>query len=236
MLGAILGRVAANDPSVSPAGASLKRLRRVLVLAVAALAAVAAVLYFALRPSSETPMTVVPASETPAATWAAGTKRAPGFSLRGASGAPLSLASFRGRPVIVTFIDPLCRDYCPTEAKRLNDVANSFPGAQKPAIVAVSVNVYGNARSVLREDARKWSLVPQWHWAVGAHTDLARAWNAYHIQVIVSSKTIAGVTVHRIGHTEAAYLIDANGYQRALFLWPYTSSAVVHALRGLTAS
>jgi len=48
-----------------------------------------------------------------------------------------------------------------------------------------------------------------------------------------TSKKIAGVTVHRIGHTEAAYVIDANGFERALFLWPYRAQDVVETLRGL---
>ena len=181
-------------------------------------------------------MPTVPESNGPAATWAAGARRAPAFSLVDGQGDPISLASLRGRPVIVTFIDPLCRNYCPIEAQRLNTVANAFPSGSKPAIVAVSVNVYGNARENLRQDARKWKLVPQWHWAVGDASQLARVWDDYHVQVLATSKTIAGVTVHSIGHTEAAYVIDAHGFQRALFLWPYRAQGVVQVLRGLVSA
>jgi hypothetical protein len=53
---------------------------------------------------------------------------------------------------------------------------------------------------------------------------------------MASTSTIAGVTVHRVAHTEAAYVIDRDGYQRALFVWPYTSDGVVSVLRGLRAS
>jgi protein SCO1 len=228
--------VAANDPSVAPAERTLKRLRLALWIVVPALAAVAAALFFRFRPADRAATQAVPVSDTPAATWAAGVKQAPEIPLRNDRGAPLSLAAFRGRPVIVTFIDPLCRDYCPTEAKHLNDVANAFPADEKPAIVAVSVNVYGNARSVLAQDRGKWQLVPQWHWAVGTPRKLGRVWHDYHVTVIVSSKTIAGVPVHRIGHTEAAYVIDAKGYQRALFLWPYSAGGIVDTLKSLRAS
>jgi cytochrome oxidase Cu insertion factor (SCO1/SenC/PrrC family) len=136
--------------------------------------------------------------------------------------------------VIITFIDPLCRDFCPIEAQHLNDVVNAFPQASKPAIVAVSVNVYGNARATLMEDARKWKLVPEWRWAIGHPAKLSRVWNAYHVQVLAMTKKVAGVTVHTIGHTEAAYVIDSKGYQRALFLWPYGADGVVRTLRTLT--
>ena len=121
-------------------------LRWILGAAVLVLAAVAGALLLIGSPSKATPMSqAAPVSDAPAATWASGQKRAPAFSLTDQHGAPVSLATLRGRPVIVTFIDPLCRDYCPIEAQRLTDVANAFPAGAKPAIVAVSVNVFGNA-------------------------------------------------------------------------------------------
>jgi cytochrome oxidase Cu insertion factor (SCO1/SenC/PrrC family) len=228
--------VAARDPSVAPRGDSLTRLRLLLWIAVLLLAVIAVALFLALRSSRETAQPAPPQSAGPAATWAAGVRPAPAFDLLDEQGSPLSLTSLRGRPVIVTFIDPLCRDYCPIEAQRLNDVASAFPQGSKPAIVAVSVNVYGNARANLRQDERKWKLTPEWRWAVGAPASLGRVWADYHVQVLAASKTVAGVTVHRIAHTEAAYVIDANGDERALFLWPYRARDVVQTLRALTPS
>jgi len=162
--------------------------------------------------------------------------RAPDISLVDQNGAALSLASYRGRPVVVTFIDPLCRDYCPLEAKHLNDVVRSFPAGSRPAIVAVSVNVRGNARASLSQDADKWKLVPQWRWGIGSESQLARVWKRYHIGVLVTTKKVAGVTVHDVVHTEASYVIDAAGYQRAIFLWPYSAEAVTRTLRALSPS
>ena len=177
--------------------------------------------------------TVAPVSDGPAGTWAAGKLRAPAISLVDQNGAAVSLASFRGRPVVVTFIDPLCRDYCPLEASHLSDVVRSFPAGSRPAIVAVSVNVNGNARQYLLQDAAKWKLVPQWHWGVGSESQLAGVWKRYHIGVLPMTKKVAGVTVHSIVHTEAAYVIDAAGYQRAIFLWPYSAAGVSRTLRSL---
>ena len=183
--------------------------------------------------SSQARAPAVPLSDIPAGTWAARKLRAPDFSLGDQNGAPVSLAALRGRPVIVTFIDPLCRDYCPLEAQHLNDVVRAFAAGARPAIVAVSVNVYGNARANLLQDERKWRLVPQWRWAIGASGTREPSGSAYHVAVLASTKTVAGVKVHTIGHTEAAYVIDARGFQRALFLWPYSADAVVRTLRAL---
>ena len=167
------------------------------------------------------------------ATWAAGARPAPDFSLTDQTGRPVSLARFRGRPVLLTFIDPLCRNLCPTEAKVLERVQSQFPAARRPAIVAVSVNQWGNARANLLLDARKWKLTSVWHWAVGPVAKLRRAWAAYAIGVQDAPKTVAGVTVHDITHTEATYLIDARGDQRALFLFPFRAADVTRAVEAL---
>ena len=207
----------------------MTRTTRWLLIAAAALAAVLGLsLTFVLRSSGSDGSTFGSATDA-ATTWKAGEQRAPALSLHDEHGKPISLASLRGRPVIVTFIDPLCRDYCPTEAQHLNDVVHA--AAVKPTIVAVSVNTAGNAPANLALDRRKWSLVPQWRWAVGTSADLARVWKAFHVMVLVTRKTVAGVEVQQVSHTEAAYLIDAQGFQRALFLWPYTADAVGAELR-----
>jgi cytochrome oxidase Cu insertion factor (SCO1/SenC/PrrC family) len=209
------------------------RLRWLLGAVVLVLAAVAAALYVTGRPSRAAPLSE-PMQDGPAATWRPGIRRAPTFNLTDQRGNPVSLAALRGRPVLVTFIDPLCRNFCPIEAQHLDTVVRSFPAAQKPAVVAVSVNVYGNTEPILRQDGRKWQLVPEWRWAIGKPNELRRVWNAYGIEVLDQTKTLAGVKVHTIVHTEGAYLIDANGYERALFLWPYRAATVIQALRGLS--
>jgi hypothetical protein len=67
-------------------------------------------------------------------------------------------------------------------------------------------------------------------------SELGNVWKRYHIGVLDTTKKIAGVTVHSIAHTEAAYVIDAAGYQRAIFLWPYSADAVTRTLQSLAPS
>jgi len=183
-------------------------------------------------PSSGTPRA---APNDPGITWPARDRRAPDFTLRDQTGSTISLRSLRGRTVILAFIDPLCRNLCPLEAKVLNDVPAAFPATARPAIVAVSVNPWGQARSNLRQDAVKWRLAAEWRWALGGYPALARVWQRYAIGVQVRTKTLAGVTVHQIAHTEAAYVIDPAGYERALFVFPYRAEDVVAAVRRATA-
>lgn len=199
-----------------------KRLLWMCVL-LAAAGAVAGLL--SLHSSSEP----TSSSSAAAATWAAGERPAPAFRLRDQSGSSISLAAYRGKPVLITFLDPVCRDYCPLEAKVLADAVARAP----TSIIAVSANPYGNAHANLVQDIRKWRLTNGFRWAVGSNAQLAPVWSAYDVQVLVTTKKIAGVRVRYVAHTEAAYLVDGSGHERALFVWPYTTDTVVHALRSI---
>jgi cytochrome oxidase Cu insertion factor (SCO1/SenC/PrrC family) len=132
----------------------------------------------------------------------------------------------------VTFIDPLCRNFCPREASVLSEAAAAL-GTDAPAIVSVSVNPWGDTAQNFHEDAVHWRLAPGWRWGVGSHGELAKVWRSYDVAVEVATKKIAGITVRNITHTGAAYLIDADGYERALFLYPFTTSQVVDATRNM---
>ena len=153
--------------------------------------------------------------------------------LRDQNGRPVSLAAYRGRPVIVTFIDPLCRNLCPLEAQVLNQTVRELPASQKPAILAVSVDVYADTRADMLQDFSEWRLVPQWRWAVGSPGALAAVWKRYEIGVSVDTHKIDGTTINYITHTEAAYIIDATGHERALFLWPFYPQDVKRVLSKL---
>jgi cytochrome oxidase Cu insertion factor (SCO1/SenC/PrrC family) len=100
-------------------------------------------------------------------------------------------------------------------------------------VVAVSVNGWGNARIDLLQDDRKWRLGPEWRWAIGSPDTLAAVWRSYGIGVLATTKTIAGVTIHEITHTEASYLVDRTGHERDLFVWPFPAEAVDKAILAL---
>jgi cytochrome oxidase Cu insertion factor (SCO1/SenC/PrrC family) len=170
----------------------------------------------------------------PAAVWPRGARPAPDFRLTDQHGRPFSLGGLRGRPVLVTFIDPLCRNLCPLEARVLSDAVRRAAPADRPLIAAVSVNPWGDAPQNMRQDAAKWKLAPQWRWGIGTHAELARVWHDYAIGVQVAKRTIAGVTVREIAHTEATYLVDSSGHERAVFLYPFRAADVLRTLRRIS--
>ena len=177
---------------------------------------------------STSPLSTVAAA--PVATWQPGAQRAPDFQLADASGVPISLRQFRGRPVIVTFLDPVCHSLCPLEAAELNRALAQLPAAKRPAVISVSVNPWADSRAAFRADARKWRLGPEWRWAAGSYARLAPVWKHYKIGVLETKKVVAGVAVRDVSHTEASYLVDARGYERALFLYPFRGEDVAAEL------
>ena len=215
--------MAANEPGVAPRPDSLRRLRLALVVSVVVLVA-GAVALVVLRPR-ESSAPLPPAAGAADATWAAGERPAPDFRLTDAYGKPVSIAGLRGRRVIVTFVDPHCTTFCPRESAVLDDALRQFPVAERPVVVAVSVDPKTRSPAVLQKEARRFKWLPQWRWAAGSAPQLERVWRSYHIQVIPEAGDI--------GHTEAAYLVDRNGDQRALFLWPFKAAAITTALKQL---
>jgi cytochrome oxidase Cu insertion factor (SCO1/SenC/PrrC family) len=212
-----------------------KPLARARVLA--ALAAIAvgagAGAAFALTHRGSAARTAPPVVGRANVVWPAAKRRAPDFALRDQTGAPISLRAHRGRIVILTFIDPVCTTLCPLEAKALDRVEQRLPGAQRPAVIAVSVNPWGDEPRLFRADARKWRLGPSWRWAVGSRAQLARVWQAYAIAVRIRRFRAAGVTTHRVDHTEVAYVIDRRGFERALFVYPFAPADVENTVRQL---
>jgi protein SCO1 len=212
--------VAANDPSVAPRDPAVC-LRWALWGLVPLAALVALGLYLGFRPSGE----AAPPGGEPAATWAAGELKAPDFRLTDEYGQTVSLAALRGRQVIVTFVDPRCTTFCPREAVVLNDAIRALPVGARPAVVAVNVNPPIRKQAVLQRESRRFKWLPQWRWAVGSAPQLEAVWADYNVQVLPAKGDIA--------HTEAAYLVDAHGDQRALFLWPFHAADIAAALKHL---
>jgi cytochrome oxidase Cu insertion factor (SCO1/SenC/PrrC family) len=199
-------------------------------LLVAAAGAAGLIALAARAPARSTPAAAPVAQLAAAATWPAGTRRAPAFSLHTAGRAPLSLASLRGHTVLLTFLDPLCRNLCPLEARILGAAARMLPPASRPAIVAVSVNPWGDTTTAFAEDAVHWRLPAQWRWATGTARELAAVWRRYQVDVRTVTTTIRGVKIRSVEHTELTYVVDANGDERAVYVFPFTARDVVAAV------
>jgi len=195
-----------------------RRNRRVLipalVLVVAAVAgiAVGVVLHVSVGSASTRPPLHVPALHGQAV-WPAGKLAAPLFALRDQRGRLVSLRSQLGRPVVLAFMDSHCHQVCPLEGRTLASAFARLPARVHPVLLMVSVNPWQDTRASTLAAARKWGLAGAWHWLLGTKRELTPVWKSYKIYVHRARGDII--------HSDAIYVLDRKGFERAGFIYPF---------------
>jgi cytochrome oxidase Cu insertion factor (SCO1/SenC/PrrC family) len=160
------------------------------------------------------------------AVWPAGLRRAPDFSLPDQSGGTFSLASLRGRPVALTFMDSHCHQECPLEGRALAAGLRRVPRADRPVVVVISINPWGDTPASARNAIERFDLAAfRWRWLLGSRARLEPVWRRYHIEVRRGSDDIE--------HTDALYLIDARGFERAGLVYPFLPTWISDDLKTL---
>ena len=137
--------------------------------------------------------------------------RAPGFRFTDQHGHTMTLASLRGKVVVLEFMDPHCTDICPIVSQEFVDAYHQL-GAQasKVVFVAVNVNQY-HARvqdMAAYSTAHRLNTIPGWHFFTGPVPALRTVWHGYNIQVEAPNPNAD------IIHTSVVYFIDAKGAER----------------------
>jgi cytochrome oxidase Cu insertion factor (SCO1/SenC/PrrC family) len=133
---------------------------------------------------------------------------AAGFALTDQDGRTVSLASLRGKVVLMTFLDPVCTSDCPIIAQEFKQ-AGQMLGAQAGLVelVAVVANPTYRSTAVTQAFDRQEGLttVPNWLYLTGSLSQLGEVWRHY------------GVTVQNLpagamsAHNDLAVIIDPAG-------------------------
>jgi cytochrome oxidase Cu insertion factor (SCO1/SenC/PrrC family) len=137
---------------------------------------------------------------------------APAFSLTDQAGSQVSLASLRGKVVLLTFLDPVCTSDCPLIAQEFRD-ADQLLGAsaRRVELVAIVANpLYRSAAYTRAFDSQEGlSKVPNWLFLTGSLAQLQQVWRNYAVaaQIIAPGGMIA--------HNDVAYVIDWAGHTRS---------------------
>jgi cytochrome oxidase Cu insertion factor (SCO1/SenC/PrrC family) len=137
---------------------------------------------------------------------------APAFSLTSQRGTQVSLASLRGKVVLLTFLDPVCTTDCPLIAQEFRQ-ADQVLGASagRVELVAIDLNpVYRTTQYTRAFDQQeRLAKVPNWLYLTGSLGELRRVWHDYGI---AAQAVPAG---GMILHSDVAYVIDESGRTRA---------------------
>jgi len=144
---------------------------------------------------------------------------APDFTLTDQFGRRVSLRSFRGKVVVVSFNDPECTTICPLTTTALLHAKELLgPAASDVQLLGIGANP--QATSV--EDVRAYSLahgmLHQWLFLTGTLPELKRVWRAYGIE----AQVVHGL----IDHTPATYIVDRRGRFSRLYMTQMAYSSV----------
>ena len=138
--------------------------------------------------------------------------KAAAFSLTDQDGRQVTLASLRGKVVLLTFLDPVCTTDCPLVAQEFRQ-ADQILGsrAQGVALVAIVANPLYRSVSYTRAFDRQELLagVPNWLFLTGSLPQLSRAWKDYFVTAQLNGPGAMSL------HPDVAYVIDAHGITRS---------------------
>jgi cytochrome oxidase Cu insertion factor (SCO1/SenC/PrrC family) len=136
---------------------------------------------------------------------------AKGFRLTDQHGRTVTLASLRGKVVLLTFLDPVCTSDCPLIAQEFRDAGQLLgAAASRVELVAIVANpVYHQVADVQAFDRQEHlAQVPNWLYLTGPVPQLRQVWAEYGIapQILPAGSMI--------GHNDVAYVIDRAGHVR----------------------
>lgn len=155
-----------------------------------------------------------------------GAQPAPDFHLTDQFGHPISLAQFRGEPVVLTFLYTHCPDVCPLVANKLHATQVQLGAAASHVVMlAVSMDPIGDTPASAQAFSQTHKLTNNWHYLLGTQAQLSPVWNAYSIYDQPSTTTVT--------HTSAIYLIDSTGHERVFFSDDVTPTQLTNDLKDL---
>jgi cytochrome oxidase Cu insertion factor (SCO1/SenC/PrrC family) len=145
---------------------------------------------------------------------------APGFTLTGQSGQPVSLQSYRGKVVILAFTDPGSTTLGSMTTAALLD-AKAMLGAAGSQVQLLGIDASPTATSV--SDVRSYSefhgMLSQWSFLTGSSSQLRGVWQAYSVSGVTLSQSQAD-------QSPAVFVIAPDGKLAKLYLTRQSYAAV----------
>ncbi len=147
---------------------------------------------------------------------------APDFTLTDQFGRPVSIGRYRGKVVLLAFVDSRCTTICPltttsmVQAKRLLG-----PAASDVVLLGIDANPTATRVSDVRAYSLAHQMMRQWRFLTAKPAELRRVWKAYGI----ASEIEHG----QIDHTPALFAVDTQGRLRRVYLTQMSYASVDQA-------
>jgi protein SCO1/2 len=131
--------------------------------------------------------------------------RAPDFDLKNQDGEDVRMRSFRGRPVIVTFLYTTCEETCPAQAQTVRGALDQL-GHDVPAL-AIAVDPPRDTPQRARAFLTKNRVLGRLDFVLGSRAQLRPLWKGFAIQPQTVTQE----------HQARFTLVDKRGFQRIGF-------------------
>ena len=150
-------------------------------------------------------------------------KPAPPLALHNYTGQRVSLATMRGKAVLVTFVYTHCPDVCPLIVSNLAAAQRQLAsGAGRLRILAVTVDPRRDTPSAIGEFLRVRSALGRMSFLLGTRSQLLRTWKAWDVGVTEDNKQLT------TGHTAIVYGITASGRMAVVYPSDFTPAQIIH--------
>ncbi len=154
---------------------------------------------------------------------------APEFVLRDQRGRLTSLAQFRGKVVVLAFIDPECTELCPLTTKSMVDALKMLgpTAASQVQLLGIDANPEKTQVADVAAYTREHELQGHWRFLTGSRTQLEKVWHEYHVYVAVKKNS------DDVVHESVVFVINQDGYESALYSTPMSYASVGEQARTL---
>jgi protein SCO1/2 len=148
-----------------------------------------------------------------------GGKPAPDIQLENQFGQPMSLAQFRGKVILLGFVDSQCATVCPLTTLAMLEAKQMLGAAgDQVQLLGIDANPDAIAVSDVLGYSRAHAMVNRWDFLTGTSTQLKTAWKAFNIY--------ARIDAGQVDHTPALYVIDARGREQKVYLTTMAYSSI----------
>jgi protein SCO1/2 len=145
------------------------------------------------------------------------------FTLSDQDGKRVSLADFKGKPLILTFMYSTCKDTCPLQANQIRGALDQLGNNAVPA-VAISVDPKNDTPESAKRFVVQRQLAGRMQFLLGSYAKLAPIWKEYGIRPQGKA----------FDHTAYVVILDSKGRQRVSFpVSKLTPEGLAHDVRVL---
>jgi len=159
---------------------------------------------------------------------------APNFALTNQFGESVTLASLRGKVVVLTFLYTSCPDFCPLVTSKMAQVRDEFGDrSSRLAFVVISVDPARDSVVVVRKYLQVRGLELKLSYLTGDAAALRPVWQEYAIGVTAEKPAGKNKAIYEVGHSDALYLIDKEGRERVLMSSDFAPAHLARNLNSL---